>query len=138
MNREIAKECLMNGGRKTSEEEIDRFMKSFERGVPVMPVEFFCGFLEEWGQLATVPVSEEPSEGYNEERWKFAQKIQDVFLQIRKSNLLARTIYGGEKPRTKMCPIHKGKWTGCSIPEETPCKGICMSDANVTGWLREE
>ena len=38
MNREIAKECLTNGGRKTSEEEIDRFMKEFEVICPTHPV----------------------------------------------------------------------------------------------------
>jgi hypothetical protein len=90
MNREIARECLSNGGRKTSEEEIDRFMKAFESGVPVMPVEFFCGFLTEWARLASAP-HPTPLSNENESRADLGRQANFVFLQIRKSNLLART-----------------------------------------------
>lgn len=32
----------------------------------------------------------------------------------------------------------KGRWSGCALPEETSCKGACMSGNNVTGWLPKE
>ena len=135
MNREIARECLTNGGRLTSEEEIDRFMESWKNGTPVMPVEFVCTALEEWARLASMPVPD-PMDNENERRKELGDQARFVFIQIRKSNLLARTIYGGEKPRTERCPHHKGRWSGCRLMEETECKGACGSDLNVTGWLK--
>lgn len=136
MNREIARECLTNGGRHTSEEEIDNFLKRFEDGVPVMPVSFFCDFLKEWARLAAVsPDDEDPAAAaYRKDR---AEKTQFVFIQIMKSNLLSRTIYGGEKPRTTPCPVHKGHWSGCKLIEDMGCNGVCADGSNVTGWLRE-
>jgi len=137
MNREIARECLTNGGRKTSEEEIDKFLERFQDGVPVMPVSFFCDFLKEWQRLAAEPL---PSDGTAGIAWRKERgdKIQFVFLQIMKSNLLSRTIYGGEKPRTTPCPVHKGHWSGCKLIEDMGCNGACADGSNVTGWLRED
>lgn len=138
MTRDDIKHCLTRGGRKTSEEEIDRFEKEMKEGVPVMPVTFFCDALKTWARLSGEPYPEENYEGENQRRAKFYENVQHVFTQIMKSNLLARTIYGGEKPREKPCPHHKGRWSGCRLPEETECKGACLSDLNVTGWLRPE
>jgi hypothetical protein len=137
MNREIARECLTNGGRQTTEEEISKFLQRFEDGTPVMPVSFFCDFLREWQYLAAQPLpGEDPAAiAYRKER---SEKTQFVFIQIMKSNLLSRTIYGGEKARTAPCPAHKGRWSGCKMIEDMECKGACASGSNVTGWLREE
>lgn len=135
MTRNDIRECLTNGGRITSEEEIDRFLKEMEAGVPVMPVTFFCEALKTWAKLYGEPVLEEKYEGENRARKNLYEQTQYVFLQIMKSNLLARMIYGGEKPREKRCPMHKGRWSGCRLPDETECKGACMSGFNVTGWL---
>ena len=62
-----------------------------------------------------------------------AKSVRDVFFQIGKSNLLARLIYGGEKLRTKMCPEHKGHWSGCVFREEDRCPHGCQH----TGWIPE-
>ena|SRR5258705_9447945 len=51
-----------------------------------------------------------------------------------KSCLLFRLIYAGERLRTHPCPIHKGRWSGCSTE---PCPAGCSSEGNVTGWLPE-
>lgn len=136
MNREIARECLTNGRRQTSEEEIDKFLQRFKEGAPVMPVNFFCDFLKEWHSLiGQVPPEEDAQEKtYREDKYG---KIQYVFIQIMKSNLLSRTIYGGEKPRQTPCPVHKGRWSGCRLTEDMECKGACADGSNVTGWLRE-
>lgn len=139
MNRETARECLTNGGRKTSEEEIGRFMEAFENGTPIMPITFFCDALKTWARLASDPPPQPDSwEGETADRMKFGETIQHVFIKIMKSNLLARMIYSGEKPRAKPCPVHQGRWSGCRMPEDMECKGACASDMNVTGWLKEE
>lgn len=64
---------------------------------------------------------------------EFARRVEFVFLQIRKSNLLARIIYEGEKLRTKMCPEHKGEWSGIESSGN-----ICPHKCQLTGWIQEE
>jgi hypothetical protein len=140
MNRATARECLTNGGRKTSEEEIDEFLKRFKEGTPVMPVSFFCDALKTWNRLSSLPspqVDYLATDEQTKQRRVFGERVSDVFIQIMKSNLLHRMIYMGEKPREKYCPVHKGRWSGCKLEEDTECKGACMSGSNVTGWLRE-
>lgn len=61
-----------------------------------------------------------------------AAEVGHVFLQIRKSNLLYRLLYGGQSVRAKMCPKHKGKWDGQAM-----LKG-CPHNCDGTGWLRED
>lgn len=135
MTRDDARDCLTRGGRMTTEDEIDRFLEEYKAGIPVMPVTFFCDFLREWADLYGKPQKEERNEGENDRRAELRNVANHVFLQITKSNLLWRTIYRGEPVRTEPCPVHRGRWSGCNIPEETPCKGACMSGNNVTGWL---
>ena len=146
MTRDEAKACLTNGGRRTSEAEIDRFLEEVKAGVPVMPVTFVCKFLEKWAEVygqtphpagakGTRYADEEQENQYRKD---IGEKAQYIFLQIRKSNLLARLIYGGEALRTKPCPAHKGRWSGCKMPDEVECNGACMAGSNVTGWLPEE
>jgi hypothetical protein len=64
-----------------------------------------------------------------------AEDVSGVFLQIRKSNLLARLIYGGQQVRTRPCPVHKGHWSGCAW-EKLACG--CLDGCNITGWLPNE
>lgn len=140
MNRITARECLTLGGRKTSEEEIDRFLEAVKHGIPVMPVTFFCDALKTWNRLYSMPSPQADLGGGDEEtkrRRVLGEQVSHVFIQIMKSNLLHRMIYMGEKPREKYCPVHKGRWSGCKMEEDTECKGACMSGSNVTGWLRE-
>lgn len=139
MTPEIARECLTRGGRRTTEDEIKRFMEEYKAGIPVMPVTFVCELLSEWAEVYGEPLRrEENYEGEVDQRKRFVDVVQNVFLQIRKSNLLWRRIYRGEELRTEPCPEHKGRWSGCALPEETSCKGACMSGNNVTGWLPKE
>lgn len=60
-----------------------------------------------------------------------ANAAHSVSQAIERSSLLARTLYGGEKVRTRMCPEHKGEWDGQAMLSGCPhqCDG--------TGWLRE-
>jgi hypothetical protein len=53
-------------------------------------------------------------------------------LDITKSCLLHRLIYGGEPLRSEQCPIHHGEWSG-SRPD--PCPAGCSYGYDITGWL---
>ena len=59
-------------------------------------------------------------------------QVDRTFLSIRKSNLLARLLYAGEKLRSQACPEHKGKWSGIEWPDK-PCPHKCQ----MTGWVQE-
>jgi hypothetical protein len=59
-----------------------------------------------------------------------ADDLRTARLYIVKSNLLDRLVYGGEPLRTRMCPKHKGKWSGLPSPGND-----CECD--LTGWLPE-
>jgi hypothetical protein len=93
-------------------------------GEPVQPVSRYCGSLETWASAVR----------QNPDMARLSQSIGEVFLAIRKSNLLARLIYGGQKLRTRKCPVHKGHWSGC-VFEDPGCG--CLDGSNVTGWLAE-
>jgi hypothetical protein len=94
-------------------------------GEPVQPVSRYCGSLEAWANAVRA----------NPELKDLAMDIGRVFLAIRKSNLLARLIYGGQEVRTRKCPVHQGRWSGC-VFEDPGCG--CLDGSNVTGWLANE
>lgn len=87
---------------------------------PVMPVSRYCDALRTWSECM-IKRHEYDSEAAN--------ALMYVELQIRKSDLLARLIYGGEALRTKKCPVHDGRWSGI-----TPCEHGCGS----TGWVPDD
>jgi len=98
-------------------------------GGPVRPVNEYCAALEAWRNA----IHEAHARG--EPDWdNLIEAIDTVELSMKKSNLLYRLIYLGEKLRTKPCPIHKGHWSGCS-PD--PCPEGCSSGSDITGWLEE-
>ncbi|MBA2544933.1 MAG: hypothetical protein H0V17_35145 [Deltaproteobacteria bacterium] len=51
---------------------------------------------------------------------------------VGKSCLMGRMVYGGEDLRTRPCPIHGGRWSGCAIDA---CPAGCNYGINLTGWL---
>lgn len=69
----------------------------------VIDSEEFCDRIDEWARLMC------ESERRHE---KFRQAWFLVRLAIRKSCLLSRTIYHGERPSQTPCPVHEGKWSG--------------------------
>lgn len=96
---------------------------------------FFCDKMDLWAKAYMTPL--ETDDKYKaEERVQFAKHWNYIRLAISKSNLLHRLFYGGEDLRTEECPIHKGKWSGCKLPKEMECKGVCADGFNVTGWLK--
>jgi hypothetical protein len=93
--------------------------------------------MTDWAEACMTPLPTD-NEYVTEWRKAFSEHWSFIRLSISKSNLLWRLMYGGEEIRTRPCPIHKGKWSGCNLAEDTACKGLCMSGHNVTGWLPNE
>lgn len=63
---------------------------------------------------------------------KWTEVLTTVELSIRKSNLLYRLIYCGEKLRTQKCPQHKGRWSGIEFGDN-----VCPHGCELTGWIPE-
>jgi hypothetical protein len=104
-----------------ADEQVKRMLSQLEEhfGEPVRPVSDYCNALETWSKVFC---KKYPSE---------ERAHSSIRISIRKSNLLARLIYGGEKLRTRECPVHKGKWDGQAM-----LMG-CEHHCDGTGWLRE-
>lgn len=93
----------------------------------------FCKAMDAWAQacMTVLPTDDEIRIGWRkqfQEHWLFIRR------SISKSCLLDRLLYGGEKIRTKICPVHKGHWSGCIPSDQITCgcdHGIC-----ITGWLK--
>lgn len=64
----------------------------------------------------------------------FQDMVNRTFMQITKSSLLNRLLYCGEKLRTKMCPEHKGVWSGLEWGPDNACHHRCQ----LTGWIQEQ
>ena len=96
-----------------------------------MKPEDYCEKFEQWAQacMTDLPADDEHMKGWREE---FRQHYQFIYTAIKKSNLLSRLIYEGEKIRTKPCPIHQGRWSGWHYPE------VCPHGCDFTGWIKEE
>jgi hypothetical protein len=103
---------------------LERLRRHFRE--PVLPVSKYCEALRTWAGAA--------AQGYDHENRIVSAspgEIQDVFLAIRKSNLLWRLIYLGEPLRTIKCPTHEGRWSGCDGFNRC----ACSSGHDITGWL---
>jgi hypothetical protein len=93
-----------------------------------MELQDFCNALDHWATLR----------GKNDD--KFQEAWQYVRLQIRKSNLLYRTLVLKEPICTIPCPIHHGRWSGsgpdpgcgCWLPGDNP-----RFNGDITGWLKQ-
>ena len=96
-------------------------------------IDKFCRAMDTWAEVCQ---RELPSDCEYRLQWRkeFAGHWGFIRLAILKSCLLDRLIYGGEKLRENMCPIHKGHWSGCNITGEEACD--CAHDACITGWLQ--
>lgn len=101
---------------------LTRLSKHFHQ--PVMPAERFCEAFTTWFRCIQRNVADGGSHGAG-----YASALDAILLDIRKSSLLARLIYGGEKLRTRKCPEHKGVWSGID-----PCEHGCGE----TGWVPDD
>jgi hypothetical protein len=95
-------------------------------------IDQFCRAMDTWAQVC----QQELDSDYDLQRkWRkdFSKHWAFIRLANAKSCLLDRLIYGGETLREKMCPIHKGHWSGCNF-EGKNCD--CAHDSCITGWLQ--
>lgn len=102
-------------------------------GEPVRPVSEYCAAFNTWAQaLQERAERRKGTEEDCDDRW--VEGLLTVLRQISKSNFLDRLIYQGEKKRTRMCPVHKGTWSGL----QGDSWDICLHGCDKTGWLPEE
>lgn len=117
-----------------NEQEAQELCRRLEKfyGEPVLPLSRFCHAVETWMDcIVKNNTDPELSEsGYHGR--DYHQSLAQMRIDIRKSNLLGRLLYAKEPLRTRMCPIHKGHWSGDAMFFH-PCPHLCDG----TGWLRE-
>lgn len=104
-------------------------------GEPVKPIGEYCHAFKVWLEAFEAAYRRETDDSRKQSYLEKVRTLRGADLLVRKSNLLARLLYGGETLREQPCPIHKGYWDGCAFLAEDACPH-CMSDANVTGWVR--
>lgn len=91
---------------------------------PVLPLSRFCAAITTWFRVIE-RLNEVPDEsGRSRQGSRYHNVLRLVERDIRKSNLLGRLLYLGEKLRTVQCPTHNGRWTGDG---DCACQG--------TGWM---
>ena len=91
-----------------------------------------CLAMDLWAKACMTDL---PTDADYTQEWRqeFREHWNFIRLAISKSCLLDRLIYGGETLRTRMCPLHKGKWGGCTLEE---CPHGCSHGICITGWIR--
>jgi hypothetical protein len=106
-------------------------------GEPVLPVSRYCNAFRVWHQAlierqqredAAVACGELDEQFRDDALREALEALNNPHLQmqIAKSNMLGRLIYGGQNVRTQMCPVHKGVWSGL---------GHCDHGCDETGWI---
>ena len=100
----------------TSKEQAEQALAALEKyyGEPVRRISDYCKAFSTWFKVTG-------QEG--------------VEMAIVKSNLLYRLIYLKLPLRTRKCPKHQGRWSGCT-PD--PCSEGCTVAGNNTGWLPDD
>lgn len=99
---------------------------------PVLPMGRFCVAISTWFRCIERLNRKEQEVNPGEKPWRsrgarYFDQLRNIERDIRKSNLLARLLYSGEKLRTRECPEHKGEWFGLK----------CDHGCGGTGWLPE-
>lgn len=100
--------------------------------MPTLKAEEFCKAFYTWAEACQ---TELPSDDEEQKQWRkqFAEHWRFIELAVAKSCLLDRLIYAREPLRTEVCPVHKGRWSGC-VWKKLECG--CQFGSNVTGWLK--
>ena len=108
----------MNPSILTSEEAEAMLVRlSAHFGEPVMPIARYCAKLETW--MRVMLQSAAPGR---------TDHIRATWHAVRKSNLLARMLYGNEALRLTPCPNHLGHYSGQHVED-------CPHGCGHTGWL---
>jgi hypothetical protein len=115
---------------------------------PVQPVTRYCERLLQYAAALDVAIQRhppEPNEGPHDPTCgpfgsvETAVMVRDALRELGhwapKSNVLGRLLYGDEPLRTRECPEHEGRWSGCHMEA---CPHGCDDGSNWTGWLRHD
>jgi|tagenome__1003787_1003787.scaffolds.fasta_scaffold17430749_1 hypothetical protein len=92
----------------------------------------FCRAMDTWAKVYQQELPAD-TEHKRDGRKEFGEHWHFIRMAIAKSCLLDRLIYGGETLRKNICPVHKGRWSGCNVNGEQ-CG--CLHDTCITGWLQ--
>ncbi len=114
---------------KLTQEQVDKMLSELEEHFqePVMQMSKYCDAFETWVKCITKNVKGGSFHGV-----EYSHLLQHAMIDIKKSNLLARLLYGKEKLRTVKCPQHNGHWDGQAM-----LMG-CQHECDGTGWLSEK
>ena len=118
-----------------SREEAREQLKRLEDfyGVPVLPLRSFCNGMSTWMDcIIRNNTDPELTRGGTQHGGKYCEALGQMRIDIMKSNLLGRLLYAKEPLRTRMCPVHKGHYSG-----EAMFFQKCLHLCDGTGWLRE-
>lgn len=114
-------------------EMTEKLQKHF--GQPVLPMSRFCNAIRIWFRAVEtnntdpgLTAGKAPDALFGSDYFKHLRRIE---IDISKSNLLARLLYGGEPLRTEKCPAHGGHWDG----HAQVILG-CTYGCEGTGWLK--
>lgn len=118
-----------------SPEEVEAATRLLEEhyGEPVYPVSQVCARIDLWIDAMLDLAKRSRASG---ETWfhgaHYVDHLTSVRLDISKSSMLGRLLYGKEKHRKRPCPVHNGSWSGLAfLGGEPPC------GCDLTGWLPE-
>lgn len=96
-------------------------------GQPVLPMSRFCSAIRTWFRCIEEENKDatdaDPGHGY-----AYSKLLRRIDIDISKSSLLARLLYGGQSLRKTRCPEHDGHWSGHPL---VPCAHGCQD----TGWV---
>jgi hypothetical protein len=117
--------------RKEAREQLKRLEEFY--GVPILPLSAFCDGMGTWMDcIIKNNADPELNKGGAHHGCKYYEALNQMRIDITKSNLLGRLFYAKEPLRTRMCPLHKGHYSGEAMFFQK-CPHLCDG----TGWLRE-
>jgi hypothetical protein len=124
-----------------TEAEADALLKQLAAyfNQPVLPLQRFCGAIEQW--MGAIEQASRENQALPEAERRHQQgesywpHLRAMRIDIRKSALLGRLIYDGQKLRTKKCPLHQGRQ---HMHIHLGFEAQCPHECDGTGWLREE
>jgi hypothetical protein len=95
----------------------------------LLPVSAFCEAFTTWFRAIEAGCQRAGREGRLGHGSDYVDMLFRIETDIHKSNLLWRLLYARQPLRTRMCPVHKGRWSGID-----PCEHGCDS----TGWIPDD
>jgi hypothetical protein len=101
---------------------------------PVRRISEYCEAFEHWLRVIDESAACDEHSPWKNEEW--VGHIDGIRLAVRKSCLLDRLIYDGQKLRQEKCPKHQGRWSGIDGGPSMP-HSHCEHGCDLTGWLPE-